>query len=190
MIDATDAVEVAARLGHALDRAAVPYAIGGALAYGLFGIPRATNDVDLNLFVEGEALDRALDVLVAAGVAIDRQRALAEAAAEGMIQGRYDRMRVDLFVPSIPFAWEAAKRRVERKLAGTSLWFLSAESIAVFKLLFFRSKDLVDLERLVGVQGKRLDAAWVRAQLVEMMGEGDVRVSKWDELVRDFTPRD
>ena len=55
------------------------------------------------------------------------------------------------------------------------------------KLLFFRGKDLVDLERLVAVQGAKLDSGYVRRHLVEMMGEDDVRVAKWDELVRDFS---
>ena len=49
MIDESDAVEVGAHLGGALEQAGHAYAIGGALAYGFFGIPRATNDVDLNM---------------------------------------------------------------------------------------------------------------------------------------------
>lgn len=60
---------------------------------------------------------------------------------------------------------------------------LSAESLAVFKLLFFRPKDIVDLQRLIAVQGERLDTNYVRRHLVEMMGEDDERVGKWDELL-------
>ena len=43
----------------------------------------------------------------------------------------------------------------------------------LFKLLFFRGKDIVDLERLVATQQDRLDHAYVRRWIVEMMGEED-----------------
>ncbi len=139
----------------------------------------------------GEALERAglgavLDVLESANVAFDRDQALKQAAEQGMFIGRFEQMRVDVFVPSIPFSWEAGRTRVRKTIAGRDLWFLSAEALCVFKLLFFRGKDLVDLERLVGVQGKSLDASYVRQHLVEMMGSDNVRVAKWDELIRNF----
>ena len=67
---------------------------------------------------------------------------------------------------------------------GVRLWFLSAEALAIFKLLFFRTKDIADLERLLAVSP--LDRAYVRRELVEMMSEDDVRVARWDELVRSF----
>ena len=93
-------------------------------------------------------------------------------------------MRIDLFTPSIPFAWEAARtaRRVISPLGAMN--FLSAEAMAVFKLLFFRPKDLVDLEKLLAVQRADLDSAYIRRWVAEMMGEDDERVAAWDAMVR------
>jgi len=54
--------------------------------------------------------------------------------------------------------------------------------------VFFRAKDLVDLERLVAVRDE-LDHAYVRRWIVDMMGEHDERVRRWDDLVRRFAPR-
>jgi hypothetical protein len=75
-------------------------------------------------------------------------------------------IRVDFFVPSIPFYDEAERTlcRVSFK-DGRSVLVLSAEALSVFKLLFFRDKDLVDLRRLVARQGSALDHAYVRRQL-------------------------
>lgn len=69
-------------------------------------------------------------------------------------------------------------------------WPVSWKRVAlcVFKLLFFRSKDVVDLERLINRQGKSLDVAAVRRHIVEMMSETDPRVARWDDLVREFMP--
>lgn len=42
---------------------------------------------------------------------------------------------------------------------------------------------MVDVERLLALMGPALDRASVRAALVEVVGEDDYRVRKWDELV-------
>lgn len=179
-----DAFAVAARLAIALDAAGIRYAIGGAIALGIWAEPRGTYDVDINLFIDHTGLDSALDVLAAAGVAVDRAVAHRADAQGDVIVGRYAGMRIDLFTPSIPFAWEAARtaRRVISPLGAMN--FLSAEAMAVFKLLFFRPKDLVDLEKLLAVQRADLDSAYIRRWVAEMMGEDDERVAAWDAMVR------
>jgi hypothetical protein len=75
-------------------------------------------------------------------------------------------------------------REVGREAEGARLYFLSPEALAVFKLLFFRTKDIADLERLVAV--REIDARYVRDAIVEMMGHDDERVARWDALVREF----
>lgn len=61
---------------------------------------------------------------------------------------------------------------------------LSAEAVCVFKLLFFRPQDLVDVAGLIARQGAALDAPYVRRQLEEMLPGGDERLEEWDRLVR------
>jgi hypothetical protein len=100
-----------------------------------------------------------------------------------MFEAKAGPMRVDVFLPSIPFAFEAERTRRRQTLEGEQIWVLSAEAIAIFKLLFFRPKDVIDLERLVAVQGTNIDVSYVRRHMVEMMGEDDERVRRWDALV-------
>jgi len=156
------------------------YAIGGALALGIHGALRATRDIDLNVFCTPEALGAAIDALAEEGVQLP-VTARREADEVGWFSGWLGEIRVDVFVPSIEFSWEAARRRVLRPFAGESLWFLSAESLAVFKLLFFRTKDLADLERLCRTT-PTLDRAWVREQVASMLGLDDPRIAAWDRL--------
>ena len=74
----------------------------------MWALPRATKDVDLNLFVAPEALPTAaFDALSRAGVVFDRAEALREAAEEGLFIGWVGACRIDVFTPSIPFSWEA-----------------------------------------------------------------------------------
>lgn len=187
LIAERSAADAAQLLAGALEAAHIPYAIGGALALAIAGVPRGTADVDINVFVGEERLPEVIGALSSLGVDINLSDATARTARDGMFVGRWDGMRIDVFLPSIPFAREAQTTRVHiTDDAGWSGWFLSAEAIAVFKLLFFRGKDLVDLERLVAIRPD-LDSAYVRRWIVEMMGEGDARVQRWDEITKRFS---
>ena len=183
----TDAAEAGLRIARALAATGIPYALGGALALGAHGVPRGTLDVDLNVFVDDDELQPVIACLQDLGVELDASAARACASRDGMFVGNWHGMRIDVFVPSIPFSVEAGRTRVLLTDAEEeAIWFLSPEALAVFKLLFFRPKDVADLERLVAVRGEELDHSYVRRWMVDMMGEGDERVVTWDDLVRRF----
>ncbi len=181
-----DAFDIASQLASILDKSEIPYAIGGAIALGAWSDPRGTLDVDINLFVDRNELEKALDVLIAEGVELDKGAAHRAEEEGDVIIGYYEGMRVDLFTPSIPFSWEAKDTSVRLKGPSGEASYLSREALAVFKLLFFRGKDIVDLEKLIAVQGKALDAPYVRRWIVDMMGEDDQRVAVWDDLVKRY----
>src|SRR5688572_12718853 len=103
---APDAFARAMQIADAFERANIPYAIGGALALGIWGVPRGTVDVDVNVFVEGDDLDRAIAILQRLGIDLDLARARAESATRGMFVGLWDGMRIDVFTPSIEFSNE------------------------------------------------------------------------------------
>lgn len=172
-----------------LESAQIPCAIGDALALATWGAPRATTDVDLNAFVGPDDYERVLAVLEAGGCQLDRAKCLAQAKGGEVMVAHRDGYRVDVFVPSIPFDW-ISRDRVRRvgHDSGT-VPFLSPEALAVYKLLFFRPKDLVDLANLVSAMRGTLDHAWVRAQMVDMLGEDSDRVVEWDKIVRTHGPR-
>lgn len=92
-----------------LEAQGLPYAIRGAVAYGYWGVPRATVDVDLNLFVEGEDLRQAIAALCLGGAEIDEASALASSQTRGDFRGRVSGMRLDVFTPSIEFSDEAER---------------------------------------------------------------------------------
>jgi len=182
---AVSAPELARLLADALGEAEIPYAIGGALALGVWGFPRATNDVDMTVFVSPGDLKPVLSTLRRAGCLFDHDQALRSAAERGDFKVWKDGMRVDVFVSSIPFYDSAAERVRQARLEGRPASFLSPEDLIVFKLLFLRTKDILDVERLVAFVGDELDRKYVRKWLVEIVGEDDERVGRWDRLVEE-----
>lgn len=182
-MSAPAAPDLARRLADILEAAGVPYAIGGALALGVWGFPRATNDVDLDVFVAADALAPVLEVLRCGGFAVDVDAALSSARERGDFKAWFEGVRVDVFVASLPF-YDSVKRRVRRApIEGRPAWFLSPEDLAVFKLLFFRTKDILDVERLVAFLGSSVDGTYVRNWLCDLVGEDDERVRWWDRIV-------
>jgi hypothetical protein len=172
-VQSTDALSLAVELGQVLDSAGMPYAIGGALALGVHGVSRSTQDVDVNVFVKPDELERLLQVLTANGVTVDREKAFSEGLNDGIF-----------------FTWSHTHRRVSAEHravlrsaanpgpdsdSGQPTWFLSTELLSCFKLLFFRAKDLLDLERLVAANAE-LGVERVRSLIVEAMGVDDERV--------------
>ena len=182
--DPADPLDAALAVADVFEARGISYAVGGALAFGLWGVPRSTVDVDFNVFVRPDDLGGVIAALESLGIVVDGDAARRASEVDGMFSVRMGRFRVDLFSASIDFAWEAERRRVKRKVEGRDLWFLSAESLAVFKLLFFRTKDVADLQRLIAVQGSRLDTGYVREAVAGMLGEDDERIREWDALVR------
>jgi hypothetical protein len=185
---ANDAFEAGLILADALARHNVSYCLGGALALGQYAIPRATIDVDVNVFLEPGRLAPVFAALHDLAIEVDQNHAIAEAEAKGLFIVYLDGFRVDVFTPSIDYSWQAERTMRHFTVEGRTVCFLSPEALCVFKLLFFRSKDLADLERLIAVMGKDLDVDSVRAAIVEMMGNDDPRTTTWDRLVADFAP--
>jgi len=181
---ATTPAELAALLAKQLEDAAIPYAVGGAVAYGYWGAPRGTQDLDLNIFLAAEDAGPAVDLLIASGAQLDRSRALATARERGDARGHYGDMPVDIFFLSIPLHESAAQRTVAVHLLGHSVRILSAEDLVIFKLLFFRGKDIVDIERVLAVRGAELDRDYVGRWLIDCVGTDDLRVARWEELCR------
>ena len=185
MAERPDAVAVARGLADAMEAEGLAYAIGGALALGHYAPPRGTVDVDINVFVAvPREVDRLLVILRKHGFEPDDASSAPRTAAEdGQFRGRIGPMRVDVFVPAIDVYARLENGRRQVPFAGRPAWIIGPEDIALLKMMFFRRKDLADVEALVRAQGDGLDRASIREQLANLAGEDDERVREWDAIV-------
>ena len=188
MSEPATAVDIARSVADALERHELPYAIGGAIALGFYAPPRATVDVDVNVFVApAEGLDRVLAALREGGFepATSDEQLRRLATEEAQFRGTIRGLRVDVFLPAIPFYAQLEERTREVLLLQRPIWILGPEDLAVLKLLFFRRKDLADVEAMLRDQGASFDRAYVRRTLVELVGESDTRLKALDEIEGD-----
>ena len=103
-----------------------------------------------------------------------------------VILDRLAERTIDVFLPLVPFYEVARHRRVQVQLVNQPAFIWDPETLIVFKLLFFRRKDIADVEQILAAQGSDLDRMWVDTQLRELFGRFDPRVSQWQELCREI----
>jgi Nucleotidyltransferase of unknown function (DUF6036) len=179
-----NAFEAARRIGDLLEADGIEYAIGGALALGVWGVPRGTKDVDLSVFVDPDNLDGMFAVFERAGIMFDRAAAARNVERTGLLRGLLGRIPVDAFISRHPQFLEMRTRR--QRVAtpdGGHLYFITAEDLCVMKLVYGRDKDVTDLERLFAVRS--LDVDYVRTWLAKMP-VGPDRREILDDLARRF----
>jgi len=180
-----DAAQVAQELGAALEARGQEYAFGGAIALAYWGEPRGTVDVDLTLFIPPDRPSACIELLQDIGCDVAVGDALESLREHGFCRVSYRGVRVDAFLPIVPFYEAARARRVSVTLGKRTIMIWGPEVLTVFKMMFFRRKDLADVEQIIRIYGAKLDHSWIRAQLETMYGKRDPRLSQWDELIAE-----
>ena len=165
---------------ESLNEAKIPHALGGALALAYYAEPRATIDIDLNVFVPVERWRSVVDVLEPLGVRCDD---LDEGALvrDGQCRLWWGDNAVDLF-----FAYDAVHEEMRRNFrrvpfADAVVPILAPEHLAVCKAMFDRRKDWLDIEQMMIVTDD-LDLSAVEGWLTKMVGKEDHRLRQLREL--------
>ncbi len=155
-------------LHAALAEAGLDHAFGGALALAFCTLdPRATQDIDLNVFVGTERVADVLDALPD-DVTLDA-RARRQLVRDGQARLRWEATPVDLFLSNHPFH-DAAQRRVRQVpfACVDDLPVLACEDLAVFKAFFARPKDAVDIASMV--EAGAIDPGLLIAVVADLLG--------------------
>ena len=175
----TTLVEKVLALSESLTAAGVDHAFGGAIALAYCTEdPRGTRDVDVNAFVPASEPGPVLaalppDVTVPSGTADVITR-------EGQVRLWWDDTPVDLFLDYAPLHAQAARGSRDVPFAGRQIRVLGAVELVLFKALFDRPKDWVDIATVV--DAGEVDRGHVRDGLIALLGNDDPRVERWDAL--------
>jgi hypothetical protein len=164
-----------------LTQAGIEHAFGGALALAYYAEPRATDDIDVNVFVAPTALPTVLGALAPLGVG-GEQVDPAIVDRDGQCRLWWGRTPLDLF-----FAYDAIHQamRAEARLqpfGDSRLPILAPEHLVACKAIFDRPKDWLDIEQVL-VCVADLDTAEVRKWLDRIAGPEDPRRQRFDRAV-------
>lgn len=175
--------EKVVRLHDALERAGLPHAVGGAIAVDYYRVPRATIDIDLNVFVRPEESGGVVDVLADVFEIPDLDGLRSEIAERDQGKTYWGDTRIDLFFIASEFNESMAARVRDVPYAGATIPILSAEDIVVIKAVFDRTQDWADIEAVCKLNGDELDLPYMKHWLDEILGQGDPRTGRLTGLI-------
>lgn len=168
-----------------LARAKTPHAFGGALALAYYAEPRATIDIDVNLFVVPSTYVSVEETLSALGVGDGADPTAVE--RDGQCRLRWGSTPIDLFFAydALHEAMQAAIRK--QPFANTMIPVLAPEHLLVCKAVFNRAKDWLDIEQML-VSVEELDTDEVKSWLTRIVGSDDPRTERFERLGESMGP--
>ncbi|MCL4445953.1 MAG: hypothetical protein M1134_03615 [Actinobacteria bacterium] len=134
---------------HALDDTEVAHAFGGAIALIYYTEPRATNDVDINIFCTSEESGPVLDTMAALGITVGEDRRLL-AERDGQVRLRWSSvLPIDLFFANMEFHKAIRSAVNVVSFSGTTIPIIAEEHLIACKAIFNRPKDWIDIDNML-----------------------------------------
>jgi hypothetical protein len=157
--------------------AAIPHAFGGALALAYYAEPRATIDIDLNVFVPVERFRDVAIPLGRLGAATDDPKLGELVRRDGQARVMWDMTPVDLFFSYDAFHDAAGAARQIVPFGEGRIPILAAEHLIVCKVVFNRPKDWVDIDSIL-VDDVEIDPAEILRWVARIAGDEDPRYNR------------
>jgi hypothetical protein len=106
-------------------------------------------------------------------------------ADSGQLRVRWEHVPIDLFFAHDPLHESCRARALRVPFgAGAAIPILSAEDLAIFKVLFDRAKDWRDLAELLFALGPDFDAGYALDWLRRILDPSDARLRRFEELLQ------
>ena len=162
------------RLVRALAAYRIPYMLIGGQAVLFHGHPRLTQDVDVTLGVDTDAVTTILAVCRRAGLKPLVKRPQAFVCDTHILPAHDARsgLRVDLIFSNTPYERQALSRARRASVSRVSVRFASLEDVMIHKLVAGRPVDTEDVRVLMAKHHGRVDARYVRRWLKQFAAMG------------------
>lgn len=169
-------------LSAALEHGSIPHAFGGAIAMNYHREPRATLDIDINIFLTEGNEGVGLQVLSSIYAVTDPAGLQDEVARTGQARTLWDGTYVDLFFANTDFHLSMSQRVQRQPFADATIAVLSIEDLLVCKAIFDRPKDWVDIEAVMRTKRSDLDDGYVNEWLGQFVSADDPRWARLDAI--------
>ena len=151
------------RVADTLAASGVAYLLAGSFSSNYYGIPRSTKDADFVVELRGGV---GSDFMTRLGEDFEADPQLSFETNTGtyrqMIQHTRSPFKIELFLLSNdPHDQARFQRRVAVNAYERQIWLQTAEDVIIMKLRWGRNRDQDDVRAVMGVQGDKLDWAYI-----------------------------
>lgn len=166
----------------ALTAARLPHAFGGAIALAYcVEEPRGTRDLDVNVFTDSSNSEMVLSALPSEVTV--KQGDAQKASRDGQVRVWWGTTPIDLFLNNVPFHERVAQGVIHVPLGDREIPVLNCMSLVVFKAMFNRGKDWVDIDAVAEVDNRSIESACETVE--QMIGTDDERFTKLAAIAAD-----
>lgn len=166
-----------------IETSKVDYLIIGAVAVGVWGEPRLTEDLDLMIFIPRKNLKIVFENAKRLGFKFNEKEIIEQAKLVGVFKIFYKQYHLDFLIASIDFERYALKRKIKVKIFDREVFVPSKEDLLLLKIIPGRTKDILDAEGIVNRQKGKLDIKYLETWAQKLSDEAeDLRI--WNELKR------
>jgi len=164
----TDLEQALADVAGHLEAASLPYMVIGGLANAVWGLPRATLDVDVTVWVPDAMIDAVVNRLA------EVFRSLVDGPVEFVRRHRVlplahpNGVRLDVIFGLLPFEEAAIRRAVPLEVGGRQVQFCTAEDLILHKVVSERPRDRQDAEEVVRRRAAELDREYLDPRVREL----------------------
>jgi hypothetical protein len=156
------------------------YCVIGALAVGVWGSSRATQDIDCLALLDESRRARLLDMLRRQRFVVDTLWADQNPfLRDSVLRLRRGSIPIDLLLPRDSHDQRVLVRRRLKTVSGHRLWVSSPEDLILLKLKAARHRDFDDVFSVIVRQGRALDLPYLK--------QWGRRLGLWDELMYCLT---
>lgn len=142
----------------------------GGIAVIAWGVPRTTRDVDATVSANAGRVDDVLRIFEEHELVprIDDARAFAQANQVLLLRHAPSGVDVDVSLAWLPFELEAITASERLQIGEVRVPVARPEDLVIYKAIAWRPQDQQDVERLLGLHGKRMDLVRVRRVVAEL----------------------
>ena len=163
----------------------IDYAILGGVAVSIYGEPRLTLDIDVNLVLDMEDIDNFLNKAKRFGFLPLAKNIKKFIKATGVIPMRFSKKaivgRCDFIISQNALEYAGIRRARSKKINSTRIRLISPEDLIIHKITSERPRDIEDVRGILLRQKGRLDLDYITSWLKRIS-----KTTKEKELLNSF----
>ncbi len=164
-------------------KARIPHALGGAIALAFYSEPRATADLDINIFLHPDHREVVLRVLSSIVTIDDRDSVASSIDQSGQARIRWEDTPIDLFFANTPLHDSCADRIKWVDYLTEKIPILSPEDLIIYKVAYDRPQDWLDIGKMFTFSGLNLDKDYIRRWIEDIFDPDDRRIARLEALL-------
>ncbi|MEW6619674.1 MAG: hypothetical protein AB1422_10140 [bacterium] len=164
-----------------LEDESIGYVIIGALASGIYSLPRATYDIDVLIEIEKIKIPKFLESLKKSGFSFDKDHLLKELTQGYLSEVYYKDVRIDIILPVLPYFREVIRRARCFSLYDKEIRFATCEDVIILKLLSDREYDRKDIAGIKEIQ-TTIDTDYIKKNIERLIGKETLSYQRFQEF--------